>query len=143
LAGEVQAMARFKPGQSGNPAGRTKGTRNASTRLCEQIAEALPHVVKRLLEADKAGDVQAAGLLLARVLPPLKATGEPVRFALPEGASLTDCGRALLAAAATVQIAPNTAHELLAALGGLARVAELDELARRVASLEQHTDADE
>ena len=69
---------RFKPGQSGNPKGRTKGVRNLVTDLTEELAERIPiresersfkvskqrALLKGLLSKALKGDTRAAGLVL-------------------------------------------------------------------------------
>ena len=69
---------RFKPGQSGNPNGRTKGVRNLVTDLTEELAERIPiresersfkvskqrALLKGLLSKALKGDTRAAGLVL-------------------------------------------------------------------------------
>ena len=71
---------RWKPGQSGNPAGRPAGSLCASTKLRKMIdAEG---IVKKLQEAALEGDVQAARTLLERCLPVYRTSAEPVN--LPE-----------------------------------------------------------
>jgi hypothetical protein len=81
--------------------------------------------------------VQAARILLERVLPPMKPTELAVPLALPDG-SLTDQGRAVLAAVSVGNLAPGQGAQLLAAIGALARVAEIDELTERIERLEGH-----
>lgn len=125
---------RWKPGESGNPAGRRPGTGEVA-RLRAAIAEHVPEIVAKLAEAAKSGDTQAARLLLERVIAPLKAAEESTAVPLPAG-SLAEQGRALLAAAAAGELAPGQASALLGALGTLARVVEVDELTRRVEALE-------
>lgn len=125
---------RWKPGESGNPAGRRPGTGEVA-RLRAGIAEHVPDIVAKLVEAAKAGDVQAARLLLERVIAPLKAIEESATVPLPAG-TLAEQGRALLGAAAAGELAPGQAAALLGALGTLARVVEVDELTRRVEALE-------
>jgi hypothetical protein len=66
----------WKPGESGNPAGRPKGTPNPQARLRQMIdAEG---IVTKLQEAALAGDVQAARTLLERALPVYRTAAAPV-----------------------------------------------------------------
>ena len=55
---------------------------------------------------------------------------------LPAGGDLTAKGHAVLQAAADGEIPAQHAASLMTALGSLAKVAEVDGLARRVAALE-------
>ena len=54
---------------------------------------------------------------------------------LPEG-TLTEHGRAVLSAVAAGELPPAQGAQLVAAIGQLARVVEIDELERRIAALE-------
>ena len=65
----------------------------------------------------------------------MKATEQPQAIALPDG-SLTEQGRAVLAAVAAGELAPGQGAALLGAIATLGKVAELDELSARVAALE-------
>lgn len=100
------------------------------------IAKDVPAIVRKLKALALAGDTTAARLLLERTMPPLKAAELPVPLALPDG-SLAEQGRAVLVAAGAGQLAPMQAAQLLAGLGALAKLIETDELAARVAALEQ------
>ena len=124
----------WKPGQSGNAKGRRPGTGEVA-KLRTAIAEHVPTIIERLVAAALQGDVSAARLLLERVCPPLKATEEPARLALPDG-TLTEQGRAVLGAVAAGTLGPQQGAALLGAIGTLARVVEVDELERRIAALE-------
>jgi hypothetical protein len=124
----------WKPGQSGNAKGRRPGSGEVA-KLRTAIAENVPTIIERLVTAALQGDTSAARLLLERVCAPLKASEEPARLALPDG-TLTEQGRAVLRAVAAGELAPGQGAALLAGIGTLARVVELDELARRVAALE-------
>ena len=104
-------------------------------RLRAAIGDNVPAIIERLTAAALAGDVGAARLLLERVIAPLKASEEAAPLALPDG-TLTEQGRAVVAAAAAGTLAPGQAAALLASLGTLAKLTEADELARRVAALE-------
>lgn len=102
------------------------------------IGEHVQPIIERLVAAALQGDTGAARLLLERVCPPLKATEEPAPLALPDG-TLTEQGRAVLGAVAAGELAPGQGAALLGAIGTLARVAEVDELERRLTALEART----
>jgi hypothetical protein len=124
----------WKPGQSGNPQGRPPGV-GAVSKLRAALATDVPAILQTVVAAAKGGDVQAARLILERVLPALKAVEPAQALSLPDG-SLTDQGRAVLASVAAGELAPGQGAALLGAIGALARVSEIDELAARVAALE-------
>lgn len=124
----------WKPGQSGNPAGRKPGTSDVQ-KLRAAIADKVPGILDAMLVQALSGDVAAARLLLERSIPPLKAVEPPQPLTLPDG-SLTEQGRAVLASVAAGELAPGQGAALVGAIGALARVAEIDELAARVAALE-------
>ncbi len=80
---------RFQPGQSGNPRGRPKGTKNLKTDLMEELGEKIViregdqsrrvskqrAVVKTLVTRTLKGDARAASLLMSMMLRLLE-TGE-------------------------------------------------------------------
>lgn len=130
----------WKPGQSGNPKGRPPGVGEVS-KLRTALAADVPAILQTVVNAAKGGDTQAARLILERVLPALKAVEPAQALSLPNG-SLTDQGRAVLASVAAGELAPGQGAALLGAIGTLARVSEIDELAARVAALEtRHANA--
>lgn len=124
----------WKPGQTGNPKGRPPG-RSQITLLRESIAGDVPDILAGLVTAAKAGDVQAARLVLERVLPPVKPIEQAIELEL-KGNTLTEQGRAVLGAVSAGALAPGQGSQLIAAIGALARVAEIDELSARITVLE-------
>ena len=66
----------------------------------------------------------------------MKAAEQSQALSLPDG-TLTQQGRAVLASVAAGELAPGQGAALLGAIGTLARVAEIDELARRIEVLEE------
>ena len=130
----------WRPGVSGNPKGRTPGTGKVAT-LREQINEALPGIVKAMVDRALEGDPGAARLLVERVIPALRPEERPVAVNMTADAPLADQGRALLTAVATGELAPSQASTLLAGLSTMAKLIETDELAARVAALEERAHA--
>ena len=128
---------KFKPGRSGNPAGRPKGTKDRRTELRALIKPHAPDLIAKALELAKGGDVQALRLLLERAVPPIKATSEAVAFEVPGDGNLADTGRAVMRAIASGTLPPDTGRQLIDALAALGRVVEIEELERRIAALEK------
>ena len=125
----------WKPGQSGNPSGKPPGSGELQ-RLRAAIGEHVPEIIDQLVTAARGGDIQAARLILERVLPPMKAIELAQAIDMPPG-TLTDQGRAVLAAVAAGELAPGQGAQLLAAIGTLGKVVEVDELAARITALEE------
>jgi len=125
----------WKPGQSGNPAGRKPGTGEVA-QIRASIAARVPELLAKLLEQAMAGDTGAARLLLERAIAPLKAAEQTQALSLPDG-TLTEQGRAVLASVAAGALAPSQGAALIGAIGSLARVAEIDELNSRITKLEE------
>ena len=132
---EKKKRGKWKAGESGNPNGRPPGVGEV-TKLRDSIAAHLPEIIAQLVEKAKAGDAQAARLLLERVLPSLKPIEQPVALSLPAGEGLTAQGVAIVEAVAAGTLAPGQGVALLTGLGALARIKEIDELERRIAQLE-------
>lgn len=130
----------WKPGQSGNPKGKTPGSGELQ-KLRASIAADVPEILAGLVIAAKGGDIQAARLILERVLPPMKAIEQAVELRLPDDGTLTAKATAVLSAAAAGELAPGQAAQLIAALGTLAKINEVDELAARITSLEEKQNA--
>ena len=126
---------RWKPGESGNPAGRKPGTGEVA-KIRAAIAERVPDLMAAMMSRALDGDVGAARLLLERAVAPLKAAEQPQALTLPDG-TLTEQGRAVLAAVAAGELAPGQGAQLMTAIGTLAKVSELDELAARITALEE------
>lgn len=130
----------WKPGQSGNPAGRKPGTGEVA-KLRAAIAKRVPDIVDAMMTKALEGDVGAARLLLERAIAPLKAIEQAVELQLPDGGTLTAKAAAVLAAAAAGVLAPTQTAQLITALGSLAKITEIDELAARITALEaNHAD---
>ncbi len=100
---EPKQDGRFKPGQSGNPAGRPKGLRNRATRAAEALldneAEAL---TRRAIDAALTGDGTALRICMDRLIPPRR--DRPVSFELPPIETAADASRAMAAILSAVAV---------------------------------------
>ena len=126
----------WKPGQTGNPKGRPPG-QSEITRLRASLADDVPEILAGLVLAAKGGDVQAARLILERILPPVKPIEQAVELQFPVDGTLTAKASAVLSAAAAGDLAPTQAAQLIAALGTLAKISVVDELTARIDALEK------
>ena len=145
-AGEEQggAHGRFRPGQSGNPAGRRAGTHNRvsalAQRLMDEDAEA---VILALIKAARGGEVSAIKLVLDRVAPLPR--NRPVHFDMPPIETATDLGEAMgaiLQAAAEGSLTPDEAVSVASLIETRRRTIETLELEQRIAALEQRGPAE-
>ena len=134
-------MTIFKPGESGNPAGKPKGARNKVTLAIEALldgeAEAL---TRKAIELAKAGDMTALRLCLDRLAPPRK--DRHVAFELPSVACAADAvivSAALVAAVADGDLTPAEAGELGKLIESYVRTLEATDFAARLENLERVT----
>jgi len=68
-AGQMQVSGKFQKGQSGNPKGKIKGTKNRATIAAEQLLQDLDNICRKLVEESLSGNMQAIKLVLDRVMP--------------------------------------------------------------------------
>jgi hypothetical protein len=132
---EKEIRGRWKKGESGNPHGRKPGTGKVA-ELRESIAGHLPEIIEQMVNRAKEGDVQAARLLLERVIPPLKSMEQNVMINLPANATLSEQGRTIIQSVAEGILAPGQGQALLSGLGSQARLIEITDLQQRIAALE-------
>ena len=129
---------RWKPGQSGNPAGRPKGARHTALLALDAIgAEGAAEVMRAVVVAAKAGDMRAADILLRRLWPERK--GRPVPIEMPPLADAAGVVAALGAVAAAVgagDLSPEEGQAVAAILETQRRAIETAELEARIATLE-------
>ena len=130
-------MAKFAPGQSGNPSGRPKGVPTLVVKLRAAISEHLPAIIDAMVERAKAGDVAAATLLLGRVVPAVRP--ESPGQAIDDGGNMVARAESIVSATLTGTLSPTTASELMGVLAGQARVKELVEIEQRLEALEART----
>lgn len=129
-------MARFKKGESGNPAGKPKGTTDWRSKLRKQIEEAAPGLIDKLVAQAEWGDVAAIKLLLDKVLPNVKPQSLPVNIDIPTGDESASI-LAVFSAMSKGEISPDAGNELVHALATLSKVRETSEIIQRIEQLEK------
>lgn len=100
----------FKKGQSGNPTGKQPGT-TSRARFRKLVDTDLPGIVQTLVTNAKAGDTQAAKVLLDRLIPALKPTADSM--SLKVSGTLTEQGAAIVAAMASGKVTPDQAKSAM------------------------------
>jgi len=129
----------WKKGQSGNPRGRPKGSRNKATLLAIAAMEGeLTDVVKVVIDAAKGGDMAAARLVVDKLIPTTRE--RPLSIALPDVTSVDDCATAqakVLAAVAAGEILPGEGETLAGLIEHQRRSLETSDLAARMTALEE------
>jgi len=126
---------RFKPGQSGNPAGRPKGS-GLVGQLRQQLSDAAPDIVAKLIESAKAGDSTAMRVVLEKLIPNQKPQLPPLAISIPDG-SLLERANAVLDAAIKGDISPDQGAAIISMGNEIARLKEYEELEKRLIALEQ------
>lgn len=127
----------FPKGQSGNPAGRKRGSRNKATALRDQLEADASALIRKLVKLAKAGDVDALKFLVGRLIPPARELPVTVNAR----GTLRQQGEAIIADALNGRLTPAEAHALVAALASQAKLAEVTDLETRLAALEQRHEA--
>lgn len=130
---------RFKPGQSGNPRGRPKGSRNRVTKLMEELFEGEAEEIARVvIEKAKNGDTTCLRLVVERLCPALKE--RPVTFELPAletADAIVRASEAVLRAVSEGDLTPGEASSVGAILRAHAEALATREHAARISELEE------
>ncbi|MEZ0002918.1 DUF5681 domain-containing protein [Sinorhizobium fredii] len=127
---------RWQKGQSGNPAGRPKGSLSKRDKIAQTLNDDGPEVARVIVDAALAGDIQAAGLVLSRVLPPMRAQAERVQFDLSPEAPLSDQAQEILQAVSEGKLDADTARILIGCIQSVAGIRAVEELEQRIITLE-------
>jgi hypothetical protein len=132
-------MAKFRTGQSGNPSGKPKGCRNATTILFDELLKAnARELIEKAIEMAKNGDGPALRLCIDRLAPARK--DRPVWFDLPkmnEARDAVNASAAIVAGVAGGDLTPSEAAELSKVVDAYARSLQTVELEQRLSKLEK------
>ena len=121
---------------SPNKAGRPRGVLDRRTKVTQALMDDAPKIARVVIDAALAGDVQAAGLVLSRVAPTLRAQTERVEFDFDATAPVAQQVEAVLQAIADAKVSPDVGKQIIEAIGALSAVRAVDELEKRLQALE-------
>ncbi|EJC63253.1 hypothetical protein QWA_06580 [Alcaligenes faecalis subsp. faecalis NCIB 8687] len=124
------------PGQSGNPKGRPKGSKNRKTMVVQEFEKEGSRIARVVIDAALEGDMTAANMVLQRLSPPLRSRSEKVTFELDPEAPLSEQAQQVLTAVAAGDIDPDTGKLLIDAIAAFAGIKQVDDLESRLAALE-------
>lgn len=128
----------FKPGQSGNPAGRPPGSRNRATLVMEALMDGEAEAITRkAIELALKGDTTALRLCLERILPPRKS--RPVNIVLPEvktAEGVAEAQAAVVQAVSDGELTPEEGTTITNILEARRKAIETQDHENRIAALE-------
>jgi uncharacterized protein DUF5681 len=129
----------FEPGNSGNPHGRPKGSRNKTTMAVEALLDGdADAITRKAIEKALQGDMAALRLCVERLLPARR--DRPVAFELPKiktAADALEASSAVVAACAEGTLSPREATEVMALIETHTKTLELTEFETRLRALEE------
>jgi hypothetical protein len=129
----------FRKGQSGNPSGKPRGTRNRTTVLAEKLMQDdAKDIVQAVLDAAKGGDMTAARLVLERIFPARR--GRPVYFDPPAMRTASDVAEAmsaLMRAIGSGDLTPDEAATVASVIEMRRKALETEEFELRLQALEE------
>jgi hypothetical protein len=125
--------------KKGNTASRSVGGHRMKTKILQVLgADAINDLIKKEAEIAKGDDtvaLNAREFLLARILPPLKATHEKSSFSL-DLTDLQTASASILNAVAEGKLAPDIGETLSRTLASTAQVGQISALTQRLNDLE-------
>jgi len=128
----------WQPGQSGNPKGRPRGSRNRVTLVAlAAMEEGADAIARKVVDLAKEGDISAARLVIERLVPVAKE--RPIFLSLPDTGSaggVAQAQAAILQAVSAGDILPGEAATLAGIVEARRKALETQELEQRISALE-------
>lgn len=130
----------FKAGESGNPAGRKKGT-NPIGRTRAAIMKIVPEIIENLHRQALAGDTAAAKLPLERTIPPLKPVQIAVQLPINADGTWLEVGKEVLRLVAAGTLPIDDSTNLLSSMSAMATLEDKDSIRARLEALDREREA--
>ena len=131
-------MAKFQPGQSGNPSGKAKGLKDKRTALRAMLQPHAQNLMDTAVRLALGGDTTALRICMDRLVAPIRE--EHIKVTIPKITGPDDCTTAqanVLNAVAAGEMLPSEGQVLAGLIDGLRRAFETSELSKRVAVIEE------
>ena len=132
----------FEPGQSGNPKGRPKGSRNTTTLMAEALLDGEAEAITRkLIEKALEGDSAALRLSLERLVPPKRQRYVSFDFdgEIKTPADALRASTAVLSACADGQMSSEEAQQIMSLIQSHVQIVQVADLAERLEAVERAT----
>ena len=130
---------RFPKGQSGNPKGKPKGTRNRTTLLAQNLLEGQAEaLVEKMVQLALAGDLTCLRVCIERLVPPKR--DAPIDIDLPDINATADIPKLFAVLTGKLReggITPSEARALIDLAEAIRRLFEVTELEKRISALEE------
>lgn len=142
LNGTAQPPAAASPARwvkgmpSPNPKGRPRGIVDKRTKVTQALMDDAPAVARVVIDAALEGDLQACGIVLARVAPALRPETHPVQFPFDPAAPIASQIERVLGAMAGGAVSPDVGKQIIDAIGTLSNARAVEELEARIITLE-------
>ena len=131
-------MAKFQPGQSGNPKGRP---RRSISDTWTYFNDNAPAVRAKLVEAALNGDMQACKFILERIIAPLR--NNPVHFDLPKITSIDGARQAMsliIDGQTTGELTSDEADGLIKSVQSYIQLVEVSDIEARLKKIEERSE---
>ena len=123
-------------GVSGNPKGRPPGRPDKRLLATQQMLDEMRNIVAVLVGKALEGDTNAASIVLAKVMPSVKAQAEKINFDLRTDAPASEQVAQVLDAVAAGAVAPDVGRLIIDSIKSLADVRATETLEARIEALE-------
>jgi hypothetical protein len=121
---------------SPNKSGRPKGIPDKRLLATQQMLDEMRNIIAVLLGKALEGDTNAAGIVLSKILPSVKAQAEKVQFEFDSTAPISQQVAQVLDAIAAGAVAPDVGRLIIDSVKALGEVRTAEQLEARIAALE-------
>lgn len=121
---------------SPNPSGRPAGLPDKRLLATQAALDEIKNIVQMLVGRALEGDVNAASIVLAKILPSVKAQAEKVNFAFDATAPISEQVALVLDGIAAGAVAPDVGRLIIDSIKALSDVRATEELEARIVALE-------